>query len=168
MLTVHASICWRIYVVVFHFSEYLPKKNTPMKKKTAKYLEIRKNNAYKDTTNIEVTFDKKEVYKRFSEKGIAQMWKTLTNSKSKLRDDNNRNWYDNLDVSGYYRYSITDGEIKLLIHLDKPVNETEWISRLNDICPVKSSQVGVMNNPPIIEMDISLFGEYRMNKRAWI
>lgn len=138
-----------------------------MKVKNRKIQEIREKLTIKDHTHLFIEFDVDEVYKRFPEKGISGIWKKLTNGLVKYDNRENRSWYKDLNVNGYYTYTIYKDKIELNLFLDRVIELDEFLNRLNTICPINNYKLGKEESSELIEIDSSLFGEYRINKPKW-
>lgn len=138
-----------------------------MKVKSKRIQEIREKMTIEDHTHLYIEFDVNEVYKRFPERGISGLWKKLTNGLVRYQNTDNRSWYKNLGVSGYYTYTIYDNRIELSLFLDKVINPEEFIKRLQTLCPIKTFKTEKNKPAQLIETDSSLFGEYRINQAKW-
>jgi hypothetical protein len=135
-----------------------------MKKKTRKISEIRQCPYFRNHIHLHITFDIHEVYTRYSERGLSEIWKRLTNSLIKYEGSTNRSWFKKLDVSGFYTYTINNDVVELQLFFNKKIDVTEFLSRLNSVCPIKHHKICSRDKFRPIETDTSLFGEYRLNK----
>jgi len=146
---------------------FIGKGDYPMKVKSKKIQEIREKLMIKDHTHLYIEFDVREVYDRFPERGISALWKKFSNGLVKYDNTENRSWYKNLDISGFYTYNIYKDRIELSLLLDKVINPEELINRLQFLCPIKTYKIGENKQTELIETDSSLFGDYRLNISKW-
>jgi hypothetical protein len=138
-----------------------------MKLKTKRIQEIREKMTIKDHTHLYIEFDINEVYNRFPERGISALWNKLTNGLIRYQNTDNRSWYKNLGVSGYYTYTIYENRIELNLFLDREIDIGDFINRLQFLCPIKTYKIGDNKPTELIETDSSLFGGFRLNISKW-
>lgn len=139
-----------------------------MKKTNRIIQEIRNDfqrDSSKDSTTLSITFLRDDVYKRFQERGIPELWNKLTNGKIRVKGVYNRDWYSSLGVSGFYTYTIWKDTIELLVFFDKRIVVEELNNRIFHLCPfisVEEITFSHLSLPPVTES--SVFGKYRLNQ----